>query len=391
MRQIGVGIVGAGSIAEIGHCPSIAALPNAKLAALCDNNKEILDKMTQKWNPEKSYSDYQAMLEDKNVEIVIVGTPNRFHAQQAIDAMRAKKHVIVEKPFACTHEEAWKMVEVCKKEGVFLMAGTNQRFWEQNIIARQLIDDGFIGKPMMGRSSLHEGWGLYHEQLSYTRFREIPEEAGAGALFDLGAHRADLLVFLMNSMPKRVVGIVKRLVTPEEYTKLDDSFWIMIEFENGATGVISGDRYSPAVSNISEVYGSEGTIFTGSEATNPFQSAPLAVFTNKNFRQSELPEIVREYRYPQLFWSEDIMQPNGYVPKRWVPIYPKRGWAYKSMLEHFLNCVEKDIEPSLSPEVSAIVTDVLVGAYQSMQTGGWVDLPLKENYIVPLYNPPGVR
>ena len=44
--------------------------------------------------------------------------------------MRAKKHVIVEKPFACTHEEAWKMVEVCKKEGVFLMAGTNQRFWE---------------------------------------------------------------------------------------------------------------------------------------------------------------------------------------------------------------------------------------------------------------------
>lgn len=391
MRQIGVGIVGAGSIAEIGHCPSIAALPNAKLAALCDNNKEILDNMTKKWNPEKSYSDYQAMLEDKNVEIVIVGTPNRFHAQQAIDAMRAKKHVIVEKPFACTHEEAWKMVEVCKKEGVFLMAGTNQRFWEQNIIARQLIDDGFIGKPMMGRSSLHEGWGLYHEQLSYTRFREIPEEAGAGALFDLGAHRADLLVFLMNSMPKRVVGIVKRLVTPEEYTKLDDSFWIMIEFENGATGVISGDRYSPAVSNISEVYGSEGTIFTGSEATNPFQSAPLAVFTNKNFRQSELPEIVREYRYPQLFWSEDIMQPNGYVPKRWVPIYPKRGWAYKSMLEHFLNCVEKDIEPSLSPEVSAIVTDVLVGAYQSMQTGGWVDLPLKENYIVPLYNPPGVR
>ena len=391
MRKIGIGIVGAGSIAEIGHCPSIAALPNAKLAALCDNNKEILDKMTQKWNPEKSYSNYQAMLEDKNVDVVIVGTPNRFHAQQAIDAMRAKKHVIVEKPFACTHEEAWKMVEVCKKEGVFLMAGTNQRFWEQNTIARQLIDDGFIGKPMMGRSSLHEGWGLYHEQLAFSRFREVPEEAGAGALFDLGAHRADLLVYLMNSMPKRVVGIVKRLVTPAEYTVLDDSFWIMIEFENGATGVISGDRYSPAVSNISEIYGSEGTIFTGSEATNPFQSAPLAVFTNKNFKQSELPDIIREYRYPQLFWSEDIMQPNGYVPKRWVPIYPKRGWAYKSMLEHFLNCVEKDIEPSLTPEVSAIVTDVLVGAYLSMKTGGWVDLPLKENYIVPFYSAPGVK
>lgn len=390
MKKIGVGIIGSGSITDIGHCPSIRALPNAELIALCDTNAEFLNSMTKKWEPKRTYTDYHDMLEDKEIQVIIVATPNRYHAQQAIDAMRAKKHVIVEKPFACTHDEAWAMVDVCKKEGVFLMAGTNQRFWEQNVIARQLIDDGYIGQPRMGRSSLHEGWGLYHEQLSFTRFRAMPTEAGAGALFDLGAHRADLLVFLMNSKPKRVIGIIKRLVTPEEYTTLDDSFWITIEFENGSTGVISGDRYSPAVSNISEIYGSEGTIFTGSEATNPFQSAPLAVFTNKEFKQSELPEIIREYRYPQLFWSEDIMQPSGNVPKRWVPIYPKRGWAYKSMLEHFIGCVENDQMPSLTPEISALVTDVLVGAYKSMETNSWVDLPLQENYIVPGYNPPKI-
>ena len=388
MREVKVGIIGAGSISDIGHCPSIAAIPNAKLEALYDTDKAVLDKMSKKWEPVKSYTDYEAFLADKDIEVVIVATPNRFHAQQAIDAMRMKKHTIVEKPFACTHEEAWKMVDVCKKEGVFLMAGTNQRFWEQNRIARDLIEKGYIGNPMMGRSSLHEGWGLYHEQLSFTRFREVPEMAGAGALFDLGAHRADLLMFLMGSRPKRVVGIIKRLGTPEAYTTLDDSFWITIEFENGATGMISGDRYSPAVSNISEVYGTEGTIFTGSEATNPFQTAPLAVYTSKDFKQSELPEIVREYRYPQLFWSEDIMQPDGNVPKRWVPIYPKRGWSYKYMLEHFIDCVVNDKEPSLTPEMSAIVTDVLVGAYQSMKTNSWVDIPLKDNYIVPMYDAP---
>lgn len=391
MAKIGIGIIGAGSIAEIGHCPSIAALPNAELIALCDTNPDFLSSMTKKWNPKRSYADYHDLIEDKEVQVVIVATPNRYHAQQSIDAMRAKKHVIVEKPFACTHTEAWKMVEVAKKEGVLLMAGTNQRFWEQNVIARDLIEKGVIGQPMMGRSSLHEGWGLYHEQLSFTTFRATPAEAGAGALFDLGAHRADLLVFLMGSKPKRVMGLVKRLVTPADYTTLDDSFWIMIEFENGATGVISGDRYSPAVSNISEVYGSEGTIFTGSEATNPFQSAPLAVYTDKNYKQSELPEIMKEYRYPQLFWSEDIMQPNGYVPKRWVPIYPKRGWAYKSMLAHFLDCVETGRQPSLTPEISALVTDVLIGAYKSMKTNSWVDLPLTEEYIVPGYNPPELK
>ncbi len=391
MAQIGVGIIGAGSIADIGHCPSIRALPNAKLVALCDSNEEILGRMAKKWEPEKTYSNYEDLLEDKDIEAVIIASPNRFHAQQAIDAMRAKKNVIVEKPFACTHEEAWKMVEVCHKEGVLLMAGTNQRFWAQNIIAHDLISDGFIGKPMMGRSSLHESWNLYHEQLSFTDFRAKPFEAGAGALFDLGAHRTDLLIYLMNAMPKRVVGMIKRLVTPEEYTPLDDSFWIMIEFDNGATGIVSGDRYSPAVSNISEVYGSDGTIFTGSEATNPFQSAPLAVFTSKNFRQEELPAIIKDYRYPQLFWSEDIMQPDGFVPKRWVPVYPPRGWAYKSMLEHFLDCIEKGVTPSLTPEVSAMVTDVLIGAYKSMETGSWVDLPLTEEYIVPGYSAPGIR
>ena len=82
------------------------------------------------------------------------------------------------------------------------------------------------------------------------------------------------------------------------------------------------------------------------------------------------------------------MQKDGYVPKRWVPIYPKRGWSYKYMLEHFIDCVEKNVEPSLKPEISALVTDVLVGAYKSMETNSWVDLPLKENYIVPLYNAP---
>jgi predicted dehydrogenase len=61
------------------------------------------------------------------------------------------------------------------------------------------------------------------------------------------------------------------------------------------------------------------------------------------------------------------------------------------MLEHFLDCVEKDREPSLTPEVSAIVTDVLVGAYKSMETGSWVDIPLDDNYIVPLYKAPDLK
>ena len=385
MAKLGVGIVGAGSIADIAHCPSIRALENADLIALCDTNENNLGALKNKWEPKRTYTDYHDLVRDKEIQVVIVATPNNLHYEVTMAALREKKHVIVEKPFACTHNEAWDMVNTAIAEGVLVMSGTNQRFWLQNEIARKLIDEGFIGEPMMGRSSLHETWDLYHEKLACTRFRSDPHQAGAGALFDLGSHRVDLLMYLMGSTPKRVCGIVKRLVTPEEYTVLDDSYWIMIEFENGATGVVSGDRFSPAVSNISEVYGSEGTIFTGSEATNPFQSAPLAVYTNKDFKAEDLPKIIKDYRYPQLFWSEDIMTPDGFVPKRWVPIYPPREWAYKRMLQHFMDSIENGVEPIIKRRDCAIVMDVLLGALKSMETGGWVNVPLDEEYVPPYY------
>ena len=153
--------------------------------------------------------------------------------------------------------------------------------------------------------------------------------------------------------------------------------------------MISGDRFSPCVSNITEIYGVDGMLFTSCEATNPFQSVPLAVYSNKDYKQSELPDIIREFRYPQLFWSEDIMTADGNVPKRWVPIYTKRDWSYHRMLEHFIACVRSDTPPSLTPEESALIVDLLVGAYKSSETGLWVDLPLDEEYIVPHYDAPG--
>lgn len=377
----GVGIIGCGSIVDIAHAPAIIEATNAELVAFAEPNEETRVKMTEKWHPKYSYASFEEMLKNPEVEVVIVASPNAMHCEHALAALSAGKHTIIEKPFACTHGEAWAIVECAKKNNVLVMSGTNQRFWPQNDYARQLIEAGFIGSPMMGRSSLHEAWGLYHEQLSFTNFRAVPALAGGGALFDLGAHRIDLLMHLMGQKPKRVFGIVKRLVTPEDYTTCDDAFYILIEFENGAIGVVDGDRYSPCVSNISEVYGSDGMIFTGSEATNPFQTAPLAVYTHKNFKQEELPKIVKDYRYPQLFWSEDIMQPDGFVPRRWVPIYPPREWAYKRMLVHFLDCVQNGTKPILSPEESAINVDVIGAALISNETGTWVDVPLKEEYV----------
>jgi len=161
---------------------------------------------------------------------------------------------------------------------------------------------------------------------------------------------------------------------------------VMMEFENGAFGTISCNRFSPAVNQATELCGTEGTIFTATDATNPFQSWPMAVYTSKEYTMDTLPRILKDYRWPELFWVEDIIHEN--VRNRWVPICPPRSPNnYDRMTEHYLDCIVNDKQPLVSGEDGARAIEVMCAALKSMETGGWVDLPLREEVIPPFYEP----
>lgn len=382
---IAAGVIGTGSIAEIAHFPSIRDLPQVELVAVADVSEDRVRSAADRWGARAWYTDYRDMLEREDLDVVIIASPNAQHYEQAIDTANAGVHLIVEKPLAVTNRQAWKIVDAAKRNDVHLMTGTNQRFWLPSEITKELLDSGIVGDVHMGRTSLHEGWNLYHSQISYTPFRAQAELAGAGAIFDLGAHRVDLLIWLMGSKPKRMTSVVKRLATDESYTVLDDAYFVLIEFENGSIGVVSGDRYSPAVSNINEVYGSHGQIFLSTEATNPFQSAPIALYTDKDLAWDELPEVVRHHRYPVYFWAEDLM--GEHVQKRWTTIHPPREWSYTRMWAHYADCLVTGEEPRMKAEDGAIVMDILCGAFKAWEEGVWLDLPLEEEIIPPMYRP----
>ena len=182
-------------------------------------------------------------------------------------------------------------------------------------------------------------------------------------------------------------GIAKNLTRPSSYTTLDDCVYIQIEFEGGAHGVVDLNRFSPAVTQGCEILGTEGTILTSSEAQNPYQSAPLAVYTNKDYNWEDLPEVMRDYRYPQVFWAQDNV--DRPLKKRWIPIYPPRGWAYKKMIQHFVDCIMNGKEPIIGNEDGAITMEVLCAVFKSMRDDGWVDLPLKEEVVPPGYKKKG--
>jgi predicted dehydrogenase len=381
-----MGVLGCGSIAEIAHFPSITRCEDARLTAVCDVNKDRADAAAARWGSEQSFTDYRKMYDVAQLDAVVISTPNNVHRNQAVAAAKAGIHVVVEKPLAVTNAEAWEIVNACREAGVKLMVGCDRRFWTHNQWAKELIETGVIGKVLMSRSCLHEHWYNYQNHVAKTDFRLHCEVAGGAALNDTGAHAIDLLTWLNGSKVKRAVGVAKRLAMPETYTLCDDTALVLVEFENGAFGTISCNRFSPAVNQVTELCGTEGTIFTASDATNPFQSWPMAVYTSKEYTLDTLPEILKDYRWPELFWVEDAM--SGNVRHRWVPICPPRSPNnYERMTDHFLDCIINDKPPLVSGEDGARAVEVMCAALKSMETGGWVDLPLKEEVIPPHYQP----
>jgi predicted dehydrogenase len=384
MSAVKMGVLGCGSISEIAHLPSIAKTPGLVLQAVCDIDEKRAKECKEKWNAKKHYTDYKEMFADAGLDAVIIATPNNVHRNQAIAAAKAKVHVIVEKPLAITNTEAWDIVNACNKAGVKLMVGCDRRFWTHNQWAKQLIDDGIIGKVLMSRASLHEHWHNYQNHVAYTKFRLDCSVAGGAAISDTGAHAIDLLTWLNGCKVKRAIGVAQRAAMPESYTKCDDLACLMLEFENGSIGYVSCNRFSPAVSQTTDLWGTEGTIHTATDATNPFQSWPMAVFTNKDFSIDNYPEILKNYRWPELFWVEDRIEPT--VRKRWIPICPPRHPNnYERMTAHYHDCIINNKQPLVSGEDGARSIEVMCAVFKSMQTGGWVDLPLKEEIIPPNY------
>ncbi len=386
MEKMTIGVIGCGSIAQIAHFPSIAKRDDIELVAVCDADEKRAEEIGGKYGAKAFYTDYRKMLDEVKMDAVIIATPNNWHRNQVFAAAEHGVNILVEKPMAVTNKEAWDMVDVCKKYGVKLMVGCDRRYWTHNQWAKKLIDDGIIGKVLMSRSCLHEHWYNYQNHVAVTPFRLDVKATGGAAINDTGAHAIDLLTWLNGSKVKRAVGVAKKMAMPDEYTLNDDTALIMVEFENGAMGTISCNRFSPAVNQNTELCGTEGTIFTTTDAINPFQSVPMAVYTNKDYAYDDLPEILKNYRWPDLFWVEDKIDPV--VRKKWISISPSRfPNNYERLLEHFFDCVMNDKQPLTSGEDGARAIEVMCAVHKSMETGAWVDLPLKEEVVPKGYEP----
>ncbi|MBE6696500.1 MAG: Gfo/Idh/MocA family oxidoreductase, partial [Ruminococcaceae bacterium] len=146
MRNVKVGIIGCGGIANGKHMPSLKQIAEVQMVAFCDIIPEKAEKAAKEFGTPnaKIYTDYKELLNDPEIEVVHVLTPNRSHADITIDALYAGKHVMCEKPMAKTAADAKRMLEAAKATGKLLTIGYQHRQKVSAQYAKQYIDEGSL-------------------------------------------------------------------------------------------------------------------------------------------------------------------------------------------------------------------------------------------------------
>ena len=190
-EKIKVAVIGCGTIANSAHIPAYLNNDTCEIAYFCDIIPERAEEAVRKYGCGKAVTDYHEVLSDPEVEAVSVCTPNKMHPIISIDALRAGKNVLCEKPAARTYAEALEMQKVQHETGKVLNIGVVNRFNDSVNKLRELIQGGALGE-------------VYHVYVSFRQQRSIPglggafttkEIAGGGTLIDWGVHYLDIVMY----------------------------------------------------------------------------------------------------------------------------------------------------------------------------------------------------
>lgn len=259
--MIRVGIIGCGKVAQVRHLPEYHERKDVELVGYYDLNNERAQGISKKYGG-KVYDNYEALLADDNIDAVSVLTTNQTHAEITIAALKAGKHVLCEKPMATTLNECQSMVNAAEKYDRVLMVGHNQRLAKAHVKAKELIEEGLIGKLISFQTNFgHSGPDEWSLDGANSWFFDR-ERASFGALADLGIHKTDLIHFLTGQRIVAVnawIGSLDKKTPDGKLISVDDNAICIYELSDGCVGTMTASwtRYGKE-DNSTTIYGSEG-------------------------------------------------------------------------------------------------------------------------------------
>tara|TARA_R100001129_G_scaffold143530_1_gene104654 strand:- start:5859 stop:6920 length:1062 start_codon:yes stop_codon:yes gene_type:complete len=339
------GVLGCGRISKR-HLDLLGGneIEGAELVAVCDNNPEKLESAKSRFNV-ASYSDYADMLADPSVDVVTILTPSGMHAEHAIMAAEAGKHVVVEKPMALRLEDADAMIEACDRARVKLFVVKQNRLNVPVVKAREALDAGRFGKLVLG--TVRVRWRRDQSYYNQDSWRGTWAQDG-GVLSNQASHHVDLLEWFMGD----VVSVHARAVRALVDIEAEDTAIATLQFANGALGIVEATnavRPRDLEGSLS-ILGEGGTVVIGGFAVNKM------VTWDFEEPQPEDDEVLEKF---------SVNPPNVY------------GYGHQAYYEHVVDCLKNDKAALVDGLEGRRSLELITALYESIETGKEVPIRFK--------------
>ena len=352
MDRVGVGIIGSGFVADI-HAHAIKQVPEIDLVAVASPTPGKAKAFAADRGIPHAYEDYRELIARPDVQMVTLALPNDRHAEAAIAAAKAKKHVICEKPLCRTLEEADRMIAACRDAGVLLLYAEELLFAPKYVRAKTLVDEGAVGKPFLVRQSEE------HDGPHMAWFWDV-ERSGGGVLLDMGCHSIEFGRWVLGKPKVKSVYAHMGTYVHQAKTKGEDHTICIVEFEGGGV-VLAENSWAKrgGVDDRCEIYGSEG--FTRADL---LRGSALLTYSQKGYGYA----------------VEKAGTTQGYTFTMYEEVW---NYGFPQELRHFARCAMGKEKPVETGADGRAVLEILYAAYHSAGEGRKIAFPYMP--------PPGVK
>ena len=331
-EKIGIGIAGGGKAGR-NFALALRASAGAEVLMFCTRHEESAREAAEFCGVPGWTADYRTMLDHPDIGAIVVASPDEFHCEQAVLAARAGKHVLCEKPMCRSLEEADRMIEEARENGVILMVGFTERYSHPCAEAKKRIDAGEIGTPRMVFAR------RCHPRFVVRGREWLNDEETGGVLNYAGPHNIDLVCWFMGGAPERVYAEMGQLILKgQDFT---DCAVMTFKFPNGIASLYETfaypDAYPHGVDRNVEILGDSGVLYVD------FMSQPLKMFTGSGY------QVLDSITWPE---GEDGL--HG---------------AILAEAEHFVRCVTEGKAPLTTGEDGRMAIQVAVAAREASDTG----------------------
>ncbi len=333
-----IGVIGLGmgaNVLTLNRDPS----SRGRVRSICALEADKLKRFQAEYGVEKVFTDYRRMLEDPELDVVAVYTPDALHAEHCVQALEAGKHVVCTKPMATSNTDAARIVDAVRRSGRKFMVAQTARFVSPCEQARAFLDRGDIGRVLACRSQYIHDLSPY---LPFTPWRlQMPQDF----LYGGGLHPIDLLRWYVGEV-EEVYAIAQNSGRTPEY-RLEDNFLVLLKFASGCLGtvaVLCGVVHPPVPIIELELFGDAGSLMA------TYSEGQSGVLRLVNGRIPEHPvQVIR------------------YEPETGVTY--QHGAAERRIFEQFFDCLQQNRRPDPDEIQGARGVAVADAAWESIRTG----------------------